>query len=299
MAAPEKRIPTPYKFLFGGGAGCCAVLFVHPLDLMKNRMQMSGLGVRTKEHRTTFHLMVHIIRNEGLLALYNGFTAGLFRQATYTTTRLGVFTWLFDVFTVDGQTPGLSLKVGLGMVAGLCGAIVGTPAEVTWIRMTSDNRLPPEKRRNYKHVFDALIRIKREEGIKTWWRGLVPTMARFVVVNGAQLSSYTQSKQLLLETEKFREGILLHFCASMIAGFVTSVISLPVDIVKTRVQNMARINGGQTNPIPIVTGIFKSEGILAFWKGFTPYYMGIGPYTVLSFIFLEQFYRAYRKYSRD
>ena len=45
------------------------------------------------------------------------------------------------------------------------GAFVGTPAEVALIRMTSDGNLPVDQRRNYKSVFDALIRITREEGL--------------------------------------------------------------------------------------------------------------------------------------
>ncbi|KAK2510303.1 hypothetical protein Q9233_017874 [Columba guinea] len=104
--------------------------------------------------------------------------------------------------------------------------------------------------------------MAREEGIGTLWRGCIPTMARAVVVNAAQLASYSQSKQFLLETGRFRDDILCHFCASMISGLVTTAASMPVDIVKTR------------------------------W-GFTPYYARLGPHTVLTFIFLEQLNRAY------
>ena len=41
----------------------------------------------------------------------------------------------------------------------------------------------------------------------------------------------------------FNEGIFLHFCASMISGFVTTAASMPVDIAKTRIQNMKIIDG--------------------------------------------------------
>lgn len=60
------------------------------------------------------------------------------------------------------------------------------------------------ERRNYKNVFDALFRITREEGLFTLWRGAIPTMGRAMVVNAAQLASYSQAKQALLDT-----GILL------------------------------------------------------------------------------------------
>ena len=39
----------------------------------------------------------------------------------------------------------------------------------------------------------------------------------------------------------------------------------------------------------------RSEGFFSLWKGFTPYYTRLGPHTVLTFIFLEQFNRLYRE----
>ena len=66
--------------------------------------------------------------------------------------------------------------------------------------MTSDGRLPLAERRNYKNVLDALVRITREEGLLTLWRGAIPTMGRAMVVNAAQLASYSQAKQALLGT---------------------------------------------------------------------------------------------------
>jgi solute carrier family 25 oxoglutarate transporter 11 len=86
-----------------------ATLFVQPLDLVKNRMQLSGVGPGgKKEYATSFHAVKSILKNEGLFAMYNGLSAGLLRQASYTTTRLGIYTWLFENFSgKDGQAPGL------------------------------------------------------------------------------------------------------------------------------------------------------------------------------------------------
>lgn len=57
-----------------------------------------------------------------------------------------------------GEVPGYHAKIGMGIVSGAVGSFVGNPAEVALIRMTADGRLPPEKRRNYKNVFNALRR---------------------------------------------------------------------------------------------------------------------------------------------
>ncbi|CAG9772149.1 unnamed protein product [Ceutorhynchus assimilis] len=293
----NKTIPNYVKFAFGGSAGMLATCFVQPLDLIKNRMQLAGQG-GAKERTTTLTVLKSIVKNEGVFTLYNGLSAGLMRQATYTTTRLGIYTWLFENFSKDGVPPGFATKAALGMAAGVCGAFVGTPAEVALIRMTADGRLPLNERRNYKSVFDALLRIYREEGLLTLWRGAIPTMGRAMVVNAAQLASYSQAKQSLVKTGYFHEGIFLHFLASMISGLVTTTASMPVDIAKTRIQNMKTIDGKPEfkGPLDVLGKILKNEGVFALWKGFFPYYFRLGPHTVLTFIFLEQMNGSYTKH---
>ncbi|XP_055329214.1 mitochondrial 2-oxoglutarate/malate carrier protein-like [Paramacrobiotus metropolitanus] len=295
--AKPKQVPNPVKFLLGGLSGCMATLVVHPLDLVKNRMQLSGEGGAAREHKTSFHAIGNIARKEGVLGLYAGLSAGLLRQATYTTTRLGVYTWLFEKFSgPEGQPPGVLTKAGIALTAGSIAATIGTPAELTMIRMTADGRLPPEQRRGYKNVFDALIRIAREEGVLKLWRGYIPTVSRAMVVNLAQLVSYSQSKEILIESGYFKDGLPCHFTASMISGLVTTAASMPVDIAKTRIQNMKIINGKPeyTGALDVMSRVVRNEGFIALWKGFTPYYMRIGPHTVLTFIFLEQMTRLYK-----
>uniref|UniRef100_A0A183DEB4 Peroxisomal adenine nucleotide transporter 1 n=1 Tax=Gongylonema pulchrum TaxID=637853 RepID=A0A183DEB4_9BILA len=152
------------------------------LDLVKNRMQLSGLSGK-KEFRSSFHALRSIIANEGFLAIYNGLSAGLLRQATYTTTRLGIYTWLFEHFTTGEKAPTFATKAGIGLAAGAAGS------------------LPPDQQRKYKNVFDALIRVVKEEGAEIrherLLQGCGPTVLRAMVVNAAQLATYSQSKEAL------------------------------------------------------------------------------------------------------
>nr|XP_046175313.1 mitochondrial 2-oxoglutarate/malate carrier protein isoform X2 [Oncorhynchus gorbuscha] len=265
-ASKPKTSPKAIKFLFGGLAGMGATVFVQPLDLVKNRMQLSGQGGKAREYKTSFHALASILKNEGLGGIYTGLSAGLLRQATYTTTRLGIYTVLFEKMTgQDGTPPNFLMKALIGMTAGATGAFVGTPAEVALIRMTADGRLPADQKRGYSNVFNALARITKEEGVTTLWRGCIPTMARAVVVNAAQLASYSQSKQALIETGYFVDGIFLHFCASMISGLVTTAASMPVDIVKTRIQNMRMIDGKPEfkNGLDVLARVILNEGFLS------------------------------------
>ncbi|NWI92304.1 M2OM protein, partial [Pitta sordida] len=235
-------------------------------------------------------------------------SAGLLRQATYTTTRLGIYSVLLERFGgADGTPPPFLAKAAMGMTAGAAGAFVGTPAEGGALGVT-----PPLVSPHHtvcEGYRDGAGGFKEEEegpgGCPNFPpppnfrlpQGCIPTMARAVVVNAAQLASYSQSKQFLLDSGHFRDDILCHFCASMISGLVTTAASMPVDIVKTRIQNMRTIDGKPEyrNGLDVLVKVVRYEGFFSLWKGFTPYYARLGPHTVLTFIFLEQMNKWYQR----
>lgn len=70
--------------------------------------------------------------------------------------------------------------------------------------MTADGRLPKELRRNYKHVFDALSKIRKDEGVQGLWRGTVSSVFRAMTANMTQLMSYDSAKEYLMEHSKIR-----------------------------------------------------------------------------------------------
>lgn len=75
------------RWYFGGlasaGAACCT----HPLDLLKVHLQTSGKGEKIGIIAQT----IKIVRHQGILAMYNGLSASLLRQITYSTTRFAVY----------------------------------------------------------------------------------------------------------------------------------------------------------------------------------------------------------------
>lgn len=281
-----KREPPPpgiYKFINSGISGMLATCIVQPLDLVKTRMQISGES--GKAQRSTIQTVLKVFREEGLIKMYRGLSAGLFRQATYTTTRLGAFQFLSEQFREGDKENSLWKNLLLGATAGGIGAVVGTPAEVSLIRMTADGSRPPELRRNYRNVFHSLSSIIRAEGVLTLWRGVGPTVLRAAVLNCAQLGGYAQIKGSMLSFG-FQDNVGTHFLASMIAGLLSTAVSIPVDITKTRLQNMTA--GQYTGVVDCVKKTVHREGFLSLWRGFLPYYLRLGPHTVFTFIFLEQ-----------
>ncbi|XP_069694850.1 mitochondrial 2-oxoglutarate/malate carrier protein-like isoform X2 [Periplaneta americana] len=276
-----------------GSASIC-----HPLDFLKTRMQLSGYGKKVKEHQTVFHLARHVFLNEGILTFYDGLSASLMRQISYTSVRTGVFTSLLDAFSKNGTPPGIFTKMGIGVVTGIAGALVGNPFDVALIRMAADGRLPSSERRNYKHVGDALYRMVAEEGIKSLFRGVVPNMARAIVVSITSFVTYLEIKEFLVDKGYMNDNLASHSVSSMISGLVVSVASLPIDAVKTRLQNMKTIDGvpEYTGLLDAGTKIIQKEGLHALFKGLTPYYLRLGPNTIFYFIFLEELTILYKKH---
>eukprot|EP01088_Endostelium_zonatum_P004670 TRINITY_DN1597_c0_g1_i1.p1 TRINITY_DN1597_c0_g1~~TRINITY_DN1597_c0_g1_i1.p1 ORF type:complete len:259 (-),score=57.29 TRINITY_DN1597_c0_g1_i1:88-864(-) len=252
---PTKRTSNDISFAgkcFSGGlAGTMATGIVQPLDLVKTRMQLNAQGGGPRLHKTSLHALWNISRAEGPLALYKGLSAGILRQITYGSSRLGAYTWLLQYSTERNKGKPIPFweKVLDATTAGIFGAVIGTPAEVALVRMTADGRLPPEQRRGYTNALQALFRMAKEEGVATLWKGCVPTVLRAAVLNATQLAVYSQAKEVLVQkfpTSFDTKGSLTHVVASFISGFCCTVISLPVDQVKTRLQTMKGSEYGAT-----------------------------------------------------
>jgi solute carrier family 25 oxoglutarate transporter 11 len=295
MSTPTPK-PAPKKlsilgnFVLGGAASCTATVIVHPIDVVKTRMQLSGEGGQLRIHKTAFHAIFNISVKEGPLALYKGLSAAVLRQLTYGTVRFGLFQTLEQNIPVEYKDSTFA-KLLCGTIAGIFGAFAGTPADLALIRMASDGRLPPAERRGYTNVFNALYRICKEEGVLSMWRGVLPTVVRGAVLNAAQLGGYSTFKGMILKTSYFEDNIWSHVVASMGSGLLCSVSSLPVDITKTRLQSMKKNANGQypyRGVVDCLIQVVRKEGFFALWKGFTPYYLRLGPQTILTFVFLEQ-----------
>ncbi|XP_068618083.1 mitochondrial 2-oxoglutarate/malate carrier protein-like [Battus philenor] len=281
----EALIPRWINFVFGGLSGVCAASVVHPADLVKTRMQL----LPPKVTLSTYAVVKRIILKEGVRGFYSGFSASVCRQTTYTAGRLGCFITVLDWYKSKYGKPSFSEKLCIASLSGAVGAVLGNPAEVALTRMTADGYMHRDKKRNYKNVFDALVRITREESVLTLFRGAGATITRSMVVNASQLGVYAQAREKLLPI--YGEGIKLHLVASMISGFATTCVYLPADIVKTRVQNALE----SKSQMGVLMTVIRNEGTRKLWSGFLATYMKLGPQTVLLFLFLEQLNALYLK----
>ncbi|MEQ2215390.1 hypothetical protein XENOCAPTIV_000495 [Xenoophorus captivus] len=93
----EKRMSRWY---FGGLASCGAACCTHPLDLLKVHLQ-----TQQEVKKRMVGMAVHVVKNDGVLALYNGLSASLCRQITYSLTRFAIYETVRDMMGNTGKGP--------------------------------------------------------------------------------------------------------------------------------------------------------------------------------------------------
>lgn len=226
-----------------------------------------------------------IIRNRPL-DLYTGLSAGLLRQAVYTTARLGFFdTFMKSLSTrakQDGRAVSFGERAGAGLGAGAIGALMGNPADLALIRMQADGLKPASARANYRSVFHALGDVARNEGVLALWNGATPTVVRAMALNFGQLAFFSESKAQLksLQTQGYHSMSpqAQTLAASAVAGFFASFFSLPFDFLKTRMQQQAKAGGAKVGMLGTFMKVAKEEGPLRVYRGLPVYYTRIAPH---------------------
>lgn len=282
LHTPMMRAALP--FINGGLSGMVATTVIQPVDMVKVRIQLAGEGTAAGPKPTPLSVTREILASGKALDLYTGLSAGLLRQAVYTTARLGFFDTFMGSLTVRAKAKGNSVGFGeratAGLAAGGLAAMIGNPADLALIRMQSDGLKPLDQRKNYKSVVDALTSIARAEGIGALWAGAAPTVVRAMALNFGQLAFFSEAKVQLKEKTTWSPRMQT-LTASAVAGFFASFFSLPFDFVKTRLQKQLKGPDGKVpykGMMDCFSKVARQEGLLRFYRGFGTYYIRIAPH---------------------
>jgi solute carrier family 25 uncoupling protein 8/9 len=145
--------------------------------------------------------------------------------------------------------------------------------------------------RKYPSAFAAYGIIARTEGVAGLWTGVGPNIGRNALINAAELASYDQVKQSLLQTGHFKDNEVTHVLAGLGAGFVAVCVGSPVDVVKSRV--MGDKIGQYNGMFDCFAKTYAKEGLFAFYKGFAPNFARLGSWNVVMFMSLEKVKKLY------
>ncbi|XP_072932002.1 mitochondrial dicarboxylate carrier [Epargyreus clarus] len=269
------------KWYFGGLASAGAACITHPLDLLKVQMQ-----TQKGKNISMLKLTGIVLKNQGITGLYNGISASLLRQLTYSTARFGIYEVAKQQLAPkDGRNMPFYMSAFLAGLGGFAGGFVGNPADLVNVRMQNDVKLPPEQRRNYKNAIHGLWRVATHEGVLRLWAGASMTCSRAALMTIGQLSFYDSIKAILLASPYFGDNVATHVTSSLLAGAIATTLTQPVDVLKTRAMNA---KPGEVKSILKLVQSTAKEGPLALFKGYIPAFARLAPHTILTFVFLEQ-----------
>ena len=82
------------------GAACCT----HPIDLIKVHLQTANAAAAGGQRVGIVGQVFKVYRSDGIRGFWNGLSASLLRQASYSTVRFGIYD-VSEQFTVGSDTP--------------------------------------------------------------------------------------------------------------------------------------------------------------------------------------------------
>jgi len=283
MSDIAKTLPGKMSIAATGGMG--AAIFCHPLDVVRVMMQVG------EKKQGTVATAVEVFQTSGLKrGLYSGLSAGFLRQWTYGACRIGIYSFLLNS-QAEPSKVGFGTKLAFGMISGGIGSVAGTPAELALVRMSADAKLPLAERRG-AGVHKVLGGIIQDEGFLAMWRGVTPTVARAMSLSSVVLAVTSESKQRLPGVHSvFEANPTFNMAVStLIASFCGTIASQPFDVVKSKMQNMViPANGAPpySSAIDCATKCFR-QGPMTLMLGFTPAFIKLTPYTMISLTLVEK-----------
>jgi solute carrier family 25, member 33/36 len=192
--------------------------------------------------------------------------------------------------------PSFSKNFVAGGLAGTIGAALTCPLEVVKTRLQSSLYQKEIVRGNIvsyttRHIFgvvEALVTIKRTEGIRALWKGLGPNLIGVVPARSIYFSVYTKGKHFYTSLIG-KENSLVHTISAATAGTTTAVFTNPIWLIKTRMQLQSESAGVlYKNSLDCFKKVVKTEGVKGLYRGFTASLLGLTEST-LQFVTYEFF----------
>lgn len=292
---PEQQNPIKY-FLSGGFGGVCTVITGHPLDTIKVHLQTmpSGPHVQTPLYSGTFDCAAKLIKKEGIFGLYKGMSAPLVgvspifavcffgfglgkRLLQWNSAEPLTYTQYFlaggfsGIFTTSIMAPGERIKVLLQ----LQGSEIGS--------------------KKYNGMLDCGLKVYREGGVRSVFKGYCATLARDVPGTGMYFLAYEYVQDKVKEkTGAESMSTMSTIFAGGIAGMSYWMIGMPADVLKSRLQ--AAPQGRYEKGIrSVFAELMKIEGPRALYKGVTPVMIRAFPANAACFVGVELFMNLLNK----
>ncbi|KAI7866720.1 mitochondrial carrier domain-containing protein [Spinellus fusiger] len=238
---------TAYYIFASSVASIVARTVTYPIDTIKTRLQAGRIK--------------HMLVNNSLPSLYNGLCVTLFFSVPALSVYLACYAitkdWL-DTFPSPWLHHDRAFNpLASGMIAEVVAGIFFTPMEVLKSCLQTDQTHLEQT------TYGLIVQIVQTYGYKGLYRGYWMSLVVFVPHTMVYFLVYEQLKAAAGEM-----SFIVYLVCSAWAGTVATIVSTPLDIVKTRWQVSVSedVLGSHRGPMGIAYQMWRDEGQ---WRGFT------------------------------
>nr|XP_020511224.1 mitochondrial carnitine/acylcarnitine carrier protein-like [Labrus bergylta] len=283
----EVRVSPLKNFVAGGVAGACLLLAGHPLDTIKVRLQTQPKASRTQYvlYTGTYDCFRKTVSKEGVLGLYKGMGAPLAGVAPMMAISFFGFGLGKQLQQTDPSKPLTNTQIFLsGCLAGVFTTVIVAPGER--VKCLLQVQASGGQSR-YAGPLDCAVRLYKEQGLRSVYKGTVLTLIRDVPSNGLYFMTYEYLKNFLTpEGQRVSQlstpNIIL---AGGIAGILNWTIALPPDVLKSNFQTAAE--GKYRGLLDVLRTLLREEGPKALYKGFNAVFLRAFPANAACFLGFE------------
>ncbi|CAD6505654.1 BgTH12-01144 [Blumeria graminis f. sp. triticale] len=283
LAAKPRQESTVARLLGSGSAGIAELAVFHPVDTIAKRLMsnQSRISSVSQLNGVIFVDKSSVSAGQKFFSLFPGLGYAAGYKILQRIYKYGGQPFVRDYLNKNhGSTfeATFGLKTGKAMIASCAGSIIGIgevvllPLDVLKIKRQTN----PEAFRGR-----GLVRIITDEGFGLY-RGWQWTVARNAPGSFALFGGSAFSKGYLFGLSDYNQASWhQNFVASIAGASASLLVSAPLDVIKTRIQNrnFDKPEGG----FLIVKNMMKNEGFTSFFKGLVPKLLMTGPKLVFSF----------------
>ncbi|XP_056263221.1 mitochondrial thiamine pyrophosphate carrier isoform X2 [Pseudoliparis swirei] len=178
-----------------------------------------------------------------------------------------------------------------GSAAGMVTRVLISPLDVLKIRFQLQiervsSRRPEGK---YQGLFQASRCIYSEEGLSAFWKGHVPAQLLSICYGAVQFAAFQCLTEVVHKSTLYDgQTAGVHFVCGGFAACSATVVCQPLDTLRTRfaAQGETKV---YRNLRHAVSTMWRSEGVLSFYRGLCPTLVAVFPYAGLQFFFFNVF----------
>ncbi len=262
------------EFLMSGISVSTANIITNPLDVIKVRLQLQN----NKSQQIGFiQTAIDIVKNEGVSKLWSGIIPSIYRGFFFGGLRLGLYTPMKEII-YKYDKPSFINNIIAGSLSGGIAAGITSPIELV------KTRLQAKQTDSENKTTQIIKQIIKEKGFIGLWNGSTPSIIRSIMLTASQCATYDEFKKNI-QSYTLIQGMPLHLLSSMASGFISTIVTNPIDVVKTR---MFMNRDKHMSPYLCIKYIYQLDGIEGFFKGWTASYIRVGPQTIIMFLVIEQ-----------